>query len=84
MIFFGDQLDPKRAATKLNYEALRAHTETGHHNVSEWDVKKTQELRTMPVLVPQVTGVAYHSNHHVLDGVAIPTSSLLHSGLTEQ
>ena len=47
-------LEPKKVVTKLNYEALRAHTETGHHNVSGWDVRKSQESCTVHVPAPQV------------------------------
>ena len=43
-----------KAVTKLNYETLRAHTETGHHNVSGWDVRKSQESCPVPVSVPHV------------------------------
>ena len=34
-------LEPWKRSQKLNDEKLKAHTETGHDNVSGWDVRKS-------------------------------------------
>ena len=36
--------------------------------MTRWDVRKSQELCTVPVSAPQVKGVTHHSDHRVLDG----------------
>ena len=55
LIFF---TGPMTAVTKLNDQTMRAHTETGHHNVSGWDVRTPQKSCTMPV--PQVKSFLGH------------------------
>ena len=60
----------------INFQALMSLF-LGHHNVSRWDVKKTQELCTVPVSIPHVKGVTYHNDHPVLGGCCLSNEMYL-------
>ena len=45
-----------------------------------WDVRKSQELCTVPVSAPQLKGVTHHSDHDVLDGWSLSNEFALAFG----
>ena len=53
-----------------------AHTKLSTNNVLGRDIRKTQELCTVPFSVPQVESDTYHSDHHALDGCSLSNDSV--------